>query len=452
MFHNRYNKIVLPFFFIFDLSIVIIYFSAFIFVYESSAFKLNSLLLVVFVWSSLSFYFKSFSAPRSSSFFYALRPMFFTNLSFIVVFIFLIGFNLIHFKNNESSSILTFGLFVTLMTISYLRFSLIRKFRSKGKNYRNALLFGKLKPEKLKKIYEDSRFFGYNFIETSSGPILSIKSLKKKINDCHVDIVFLIEINSKIIDRINAICDDNGIRLIVLLPFSSSASSKASFDNIGGFSIIHIRHEPLLYLQNRIIKRAFDIFFASLFIVTILSWLPIFVKVIQFITYPGPLFFVQRRVGRDGNIFNIYKFRTMKISNEIKDAKKGISKKTIKGDNRISKFGRLLRMTNLDEMPQFFNVLLGTMSTVGPRPHMIGEDNNLEKNISKYRVRRFVKPGITGWAAIKGFRGGTDNLDLMEKRTKLDIWYLENWSLWLDIKIVALTILQMITFKIPKAY
>jgi lipopolysaccharide/colanic/teichoic acid biosynthesis glycosyltransferase len=139
-------------------------------------------------------------------------------------------------------------------------------------------------------------------------------------------------------------------------------------------------------------------------------------------------------------------------SNEAKLAKDGEAEKTREGDVRVPWFGRLLRHTNLDEYPQFLNVLMGSMSTIGPRPHMFGEDLELENNVDNYRVRRFVKPGITGLAAIKGYRGGTDDLDLMGKRTELDIWYLENWSLLLDIKIMIITIWQMVTLRIPKAY
>ncbi len=133
-------------------------------------------------------------------------------------------------------------------------------------------------------------------------------------------------------------------------------------------------------------------------------------------------------------------------------AKKGESQKTSIEDMRIPWFGRILRSSNLDEYPQFINVLFGSMSTVGPRPHMVGEDKVLEKYVSRYRMRRFVKPGVTGWAAINGFRGGTDDLDLMTKRTEYDIWYLENWSIWLDIKIIFITIWQMLIFRIPRAF
>ncbi|SVE16505.1 uncharacterized protein METZ01_LOCUS469359, partial [marine metagenome] len=126
--------------------------------------------------------------------------------------------------------------------------------------------------------------------------------------------------------------------------------------------------------------------------------------------------------------------------------------RTHKVDNRVPWFGSLLRRTNLDEYPQFLNVLFGSMSTVGPRPHMVGEDDMLEKNVPRYRMRRFIKPGITGWAGINGYRGGTDDMALMTKRTAYDIWYLENWTIWLDIKIMAITVWQMFTFRIPRAY
>ena len=142
----------------------------------------------------------------------------------------------------------------------------------------------------------------------------------------------------------------------------------------------------------------------------------------------------------------------MYLSKDIEDAQRGESIKTKETDNRIPWFGRLLRRSNLDEYPQFINVLFGSMSTVGPRPHMVGEDKILEKRINRYRIRRFVKPGLTGWAAINGYRGGTDDLNLMLRRTEHDIWYLENWTIWLDLKIIFTTILQMITFRIPKAY
>jgi lipopolysaccharide/colanic/teichoic acid biosynthesis glycosyltransferase len=138
------------------------------------------------------------------------------------------------------------------------------------------------------------------------------------------------------------------------------------------------------------------------------------------------------------------KFRTM-VSN--KSAEKGYSHLTSKDDHRITLIGKVLRKTNLDELPQFMNVLFGYMSVVGPRPHMVSEDREIADEIDKYRIRRFVKPGITGLAAINGYRGGTENLELMQKRIDQDIKYIENWSLWLDIKISIITFWQMLTFR-----
>jgi putative colanic acid biosynthesis UDP-glucose lipid carrier transferase len=128
-----------------------------------------------------------------------------------------------------------------------------------------------------------------------------------------------------------------------------------------------------------------------------------------------------------------------------KSAEKGYSHLTSTDDNRITLIGKLLRKTNLDELPQFINVLYGYMSVVGPRPHMVSEDREIADKIDRYRIRRFVKPGITGLAAIKGFRGGTENLDLMQKRIDYDIKYIENWSLWFDIKIAVITFYKMLT-------
>lgn len=212
-----------------------------------------------------------------------------------------------------------------------------------------------------------------------------------------------------------------------------------------------VRHEPLLYLGNRLSKRVLDIIISIFSIILVLTWLPILIKLVQFFTYPGSLFFVQNRIGRDGKIFKLYKFRTM-YEEESNLSNLGHSKITKESDSRVSPFGKFLRKTNLDEYPQFINVLFGSMSTVGPRPYMVGEDIDLEKNVSRYKIRRFVKPGITGWAAVNGYRGGTKDLKLMTKRTDLDIWYLENWSFFLDLKIIYKTVLQMTTFNIPRAF
>ena len=215
-------------------------------------------------------------------------------------------------------------------------------------------------------------------------------------------------------------------------------------DMFGPFAAVRLRSEPLSEKKNFCLKKAFDVLFSLLVCITIVWWFFPIIGFIIKISSKGPVIIRQDRVGIDGQQFQCMKFRTM-VSN--KAAEKGYSHLTKKDDNRITFVGRILRKTNLDELPQFLNVLMGKMSVIGPRPHMISEDHEIAEKIDKYRIRRFVKPGITGLAAIKGYRGGTENLVLMQKRIDYDIEYIENWTFWIDLKIAFITFWQMITFR-----
>ena len=191
-------------------------------------------------------------------------------------------------------------------------------------------------------------------------------------------------------------------------------------------------------------KKVFDLSLSLIVCVTILWWFYPLIGILIKLTSKGPFIIRQDRVGIDGNYFQCMKFRTM-VSN--KAAEKGYSHLTQKDDNRITFIGKILRKTNLDELPQFLNVLSGKMSVIGPRPHMVSEDREIAEKIKKYRIRRFVRPGITGLAAIRGYRGGTENLELMQKRIDYDIEYIEKWSIWLDLKIAIITFWQMLTLR-----
>ena len=148
----------------------------------------------------------------------------------------------------------------------------------------------------------------------------------------------------------------------------------------------------------------------------------------------GPVFFVQLRSGRDNKSFRCFKFRTLRVNKEAD------SKQVTANDSRITRVGSFMRKTNLDELPQFFNVLLGNMSVVGPRPHMLKHTEDYSKILNEYMIRHFVKPGVTGWAQVHGFRGEIKVKEQLRKRIEHDIWYLENWSIWLDLRIIFLTI------------
>ena len=200
--------------------------------------------------------------------------------------------------------------------------------------------------------------------------------------------------------------------------------------------ILTTRREPLGISLNAYLKRIFDVVFSSLVILTIFPIvLPVIALAIK-MESPGPIFFKQLRPGRKNKLFECYKFRTMRVNNNTE-------LQATKNDTRITKVGRILRKTNLDELPQFFNVLLGSMSVVGPRPNMISQLEEYSKTIELYKVRHFVTPGITGYAQVNGFRGETREHELMKKRVEYDVQYMENWSLSLDMKIIFLTVWNM---------
>jgi len=201
--------------------------------------------------------------------------------------------------------------------------------------------------------------------------------------------------------------------------------------------IVSLRTEPLASLSGRIIKRAFDIVFSIIVIVFLLSWLVPLIGLLIKLTSPGPVFFMQLRTGKYNKPFYCYKFRSLKV-NDAAD-----SRQVTRNDDRYTSIGKFLRKTNLDELPQFFNVLLGQMSVVGARPHMLKHTEDFSRLHPEYMIRHFIKPGITGWAQVNGYRGEITANEQLIKRVEHDLWYLEHWSLWLDIRIICRTATSM---------
>lgn len=249
----------------------------------------------------------------------------------------------------------------------------------------------------------------------------------------------------EVIEQIIQLCERKMIRVRVVPQFSKYISSYLSIDYVDHLPLLSLRQEPLESMSNRIAKRIFDLVFASLVIVLVFSWLfPLLALLIK-LTSKGPVFFKQLRSGRDNKDFVCYKFRTMVVNDQADRAQ------ATQNDHRVTRLGAFMRKTNLDELPQFFNVLRGEMSVVGPRPHMLLHTDIYGNMIEKYMVRHFAKPGISGWAQVTGLRGETKEVTEMEDRAKADIWYIENWTLMLDLKIIVLTVLNMLRID-PKAY
>ncbi len=231
--------------------------------------------------------------------------------------------------------------------------------------------------------------------------------------------------------------DDNVISFYYVPRISRRIARSFELHNIGAMPVVSIRHNPLTSTVNRAIKRAFDIAFsATVLIFSPLVFIPVAIAIK--LSSPGPIFFSQERTGYRGNTFRCYKFRTMRV-NAAAD-----SHQATRHDPRTTAVGQLLRRTSIDELPQFFNVLRGDMSIVGPRPHMLSHTDQYAKLIDFYMVRHLVKPGITGWAQVNGYRGITDELWKMERRVEFDCWYIENWSFLLDMKIIVRTVINAI--------
>lgn len=203
--------------------------------------------------------------------------------------------------------------------------------------------------------------------------------------------------------------------------------------------VLSMRSEPLDDVSSRGRKRVFDIVVSFMVIVFILSWLVPLLGLIIWLESKGPIFFTQQRTGRDNKTFNCLKFRSMRVNNEAN------TRQARRNDDRLTRIGKFMRRTSLDEFPQFINVFKGEMSIVGPRPHMLRHTEDYSKIMGQYMVRQFLKPGVTGWAQVHGYRGEIKDEEQLTKRIEHDIWYMENWNLWLDIRIIFLTVYR--TFK-----
>ena len=325
---------------------------------------------------------------------------------------------------------------------------LLQYHRLKGGNYKKVVIVGYGRASnQLKKYFESKPENGFRFFGFFDDNVRNNPKILGKVSDLP-DYVFSNEIDeiycsayeltsNQVSDLIN-FAEDNLIRLKFIPEANLIQSRKLEVEFYDLLPIMNLRPIPLDDFSNKLIKRTFDIIFSSLVIVFILSWLIPFIGILIKADSPGPILFKQMRNGRDNRPFTCYKFRSMRMNDEAD------SKQATKDDDRITKLGSFLRKTNLDELPQFFNVLLGHMSVVGPRPHPIKLNENYRRLIGRYMSRHLIKPGVTGLAQVMGYRGETSEPHQMKNRIKIDLFYIENWTFLLDIKIIFLTIYNMI--------
>lgn len=232
--------------------------------------------------------------------------------------------------------------------------------------------------------------------------------------------------------------DKNLTRFRLVPDYYEYFPGTVNIEMIENIPVMSGRIEPLENIKNAVLKRGFDITFSLIVIILLLSWLVPLLAILIKLESRGPVFFRQLRSGRSNESFFCLKFRSMAVN------KDSDSVQATKNDKRVTKIGAFLRKTSLDELPQFFNVLIGNMSVIGPRPHMLKHTEEYALLIDKFMVRHFLKPGITGWAQVNGLRGETRTTEDMAKRVEADVYYLENWSMLLDMKIIFLTIWNVV--------
>lgn len=248
------------------------------------------------------------------------------------------------------------------------------------------------------------------------------------------------------VNRLVSTCESQMVRFKYVPGMEGYPKRKMNISQLGNVNVISLHEEPLNTPLAKFIKRSADVVFSFLFLITLFPIIWLFCAIGIKLSSPGPVFFKQRRTGYEGKEFWCYKFRSMHQSADAD------TKQAEKGDSRVFKFGEFLRRSSIDELPQFINVFKGDMSLIGPRPHMLHHTDIYSDLIGDYMIRHLAKPGITGWAQVNGCRGETKELSEMKERVEKDIWYIEHWSVELDVSIFFLTLWQLIRHEDEKAY
>ncbi|MFM2482023.1 undecaprenyl-phosphate glucose phosphotransferase [Celerinatantimonas sp. YJH-8] len=340
---------------------------------------------------------------------------------------------------------------IVLLGYRYLTRKLLRSFRNRGHNIRHVAIVGtgELAGElasrirrnswmglKVEGFYDEEKNIKSNEVSSLCHVYdlnqLIIKSRQKKFERIYIALPIT---NQSCISDLMRELSDSACTVLYVPDIFTFELLNSRVDNVDGLPVINIYSTPLNGM-NSFLKRVFDLF-VSLFILMLIAIPMIFIAITIKMNSKGPIFFKQTRYGIQGKPIKVWKFRSMTVmedGNVVTQAKVG--------DSRLTSVGGFLRKTSLDELPQFFNVVQGSMSIVGPRPHAVAHNEMYRKVINGYMLRHMVKPGITGWAQVNGWRGETDTLEKMEKRVEYDLEYIRNWSIFLDIKIIILTIFK----------
>ena len=399
------------------------------------------LLILVFFWVLLSGRTKLYSLPRIITYTTYLERL------ILHILIFIAGVILLAKVSNNPNLkgeriLLATLLFSSLFIIKSTIFFLIKYYRTSGRNYRNVMfLYENNNTEILKEILLKRRDYGYR-IFGFSGNENNLEELKAFWSKNGIHTIYLSTSHQfeKNVERALFFAAEQNKINIQLVPNAGKSNFYLYHLNyIETFPILSPVKFPLEYYTNFVIKRTFDLFLSIFILLTIGIWLFPIIAILIAIDSKGPIFFRQKRYGYHEEIFDCLKFRTMKVNEESS------TKTTALNDDRITKIGRILRKTSLDELPQLINVFLGNMSIVGPRPHMLLIDDYYKPKIGRYSIRSMVKPGITGLAQVNGLRGDIGDMNIqMKKRFVADSYYVRNWTIILDLIIIFKTLVLLV--------
>ena len=362
-------------------------------------------------------------------------------------FLFLIFFQLfdfIFYYTKETKQILLPSFFISIVSIRFLFNYFLLLYRKSGYNYRNVVILGYNETAiNLRNYFDKNTWTGCHFKKFFVAKRIEDVSIAQNIseledyilsNSINEIFVTLNELTDNTHEVLSSITSKYPVKIKFVPDLSKISYMSLELINYDTVNVLQIKRGPLYSLSNRLLKRSFDIIISIITIVLVLSWIIPILWILNIICSNDGLFFIQKRSGLNNLPFNMIKFCTMKINKEADLVAAS------ENDKRVTKIGKFLRKTSIDEFPQFFNVLHGKMSVVGPRPHMLKHTDEYKEIVNKFMIRHSIKPGITGYAQVNGLRGSINEVTDIEERIKLDIKYIQDWSLWLDIKIIFLTI------------
>ena len=441
---KRYSKYIKPLSILFDLLIINI---VVFFIYDSEYLNKFFLIYISLFWLISSMVFGYYNTYRNTKLYQLIKILISQTVIFILGYFTYFGFFREGVIINNQAKILTI-IIAFLWGFKLFIFYAIRLYRSKGNNYRKVVVLGSNdSTRKITQAFTEDKGLGYKYLGFFSDKekvnkfyLGNIKSSFTYILANGVDEIFcsLNELKEVELRKVIKFANRNNL-ILKLIPNPSEIYNKDINTEYLGNSlpILNLKKLPLEIFENRALKRFFDILFSFLVCVLIFSWLfPIIILIIR-IESKGSTIFKQKREGINGEDFMCYKFRSMYQEKALDIGH------TRKNDTRITKVGAFLRKTSIDEFPQFINVFLGQMSIVGPRPHMNIHSLKFDKEVANYMKRKSVKPGITGLAQISGYRGEIQKKSDIENRVRLDVFYIENWSFLLDIKIIFRTAINI---------